>query len=108
MLWWKNRYVGSVKKSTLKSTRSIFRRQILPRFGHLNIKKLNKIQCEALANEMVQTEHSQANVWLTYINRILDYGIYLDLIAKNPMKSAYYSKKRPKKNGKHLFIQRKN
>lgn len=107
-VWWEKRYKGTVKESTLLSTRRIFRLKILPVFGDLKWEKVDKYICESLIDKLIKFDNAQISIWITYIKRIFEYAVYLDIIDTNYMKIAYIPKKKIKtiknKNKRHREI----
>lgn len=87
--WMERRYKDSVKGSTLAKTLSIFKRIILPEFGHLKVDKITKHSCESSIIKWVNEERKQYKLFKNYVSNVLDYATHIDLISENPMKKAY-------------------
>jgi len=81
---WFTNHSKTIKLSTMKSIESKFKKHILPRFGQLKIKEINKSYCQKMINEIAQ-KISSANDIKIQANQVFKYAFKMDLISKNPL-----------------------
>lgn len=91
-LWFTN-YKSTVRESTWIATDYRVKKYILPVFGDLIIERIDLL-----------TAQQQINIWsesfdmhtklLSYLRRIMDYGVSLELIESNPFKKVLIPKKK--------------
>ncbi|MDF2947606.1 MAG: integrase [Bacillales bacterium] len=81
---WFNQHKKSIKLSTIKIIESKFKSHILPRFGQLKIKDINKIYCQKQINEIALSIKSVNDIKIQ-ANQVFKYAIKMDIISKNPL-----------------------
>ncbi|MEH7610764.1 site-specific integrase [Gottfriedia acidiceleris] len=81
---WFTNHSKTIKLSTMKSIESKFKKHILPRFGKLKIKVINKTYCQKMINEIAQ-KISSVNDIKIQANQVFKYALKMDIISKNPM-----------------------
>ena len=80
---WMNTYRLTVKDSTLRHTRQIFRDHILPVFGRLKLRDITPIQCQAFANDQALAAVN-ASERVAYMAKVFDFAVRNEVIDKNP------------------------
>ncbi|MDF2606967.1 MAG: integrase [Bacillales bacterium] len=88
---WFNQHKKSIKLSTIKIIESKFKNHILPRFGQLKIKDINKIYCQKQINEIASTINSVNDIKIQ-ANQVFKYAIKMDIISKNPLEHVIVPK----------------
>lgn len=56
------------------------------------LKKFDKFICEKLIKKLIDSGNNQTSIWITYIKRVFDYDVYLELLPSNYMREAYIPK----------------
>lgn len=103
-LWFAN-YKHTVKESSVQRVRYLFNNQILPKFGHLRINKINTAICQKIVNEW--NEENSPTRLRSYTKKIFTYAISINLISSNPMDNILIPRKtRHKKVEKENFLDR--
>lgn len=80
---WMNQYKNTVRTSTLLRVECQFKKQILPKFGHLPIRKITVAYCQKVVNEWVKTYASAKNLQ-TYTSLIFEYALKINVTKFNP------------------------
>ncbi len=81
---WYADHSRTIKKSTQKTIQSKFNKHILPRFGNLKVKEINRAYCQKVINEIAATIKSVNDIKIQ-INQVFKYALKMDLINKNPL-----------------------
>lgn len=90
---WFSQHSKTIKTSTMKSVQSKFKKHILPRFGKLKIKEINKTYCQQVINEIAETIASVNDIKIQ-ANQVFKYAIQMDIILKNPMEHVIIPKRK--------------
>lgn len=86
-MWFKS-YKTTVKESTYATTLRYFNNHILKELGSILIDKLTVLKCQQAVNEWFIKAPRTYKRFVRYVNNVLDYGVDLELIAKNPMRKV--------------------
>ncbi|MEC2057980.1 site-specific integrase [Peribacillus psychrosaccharolyticus] len=81
---WFSNHSKTIKTSTQKSIESKFSKHIIPRFGKLKIKEINKTYCQQMINEIAQLITSVNDIKIQ-ANQVFKYAVKMDIITKNPL-----------------------
>lgn len=100
---WFETVSSTYKPSTIKSVKSKFKKQILPRFGNIKIKDITKAYCQKVINDIAENINSVADTKM-YINQVFEYGVKMDVINRNPLTGVVI----PKKEKDHLSSDQEN
>lgn len=92
--WLERWYKKTVEDSTLLNTKRKFKLHILPYFGNKKVEAITKYDCETFVEELNFKTHKTVKLICTYVSRVFDYGIHIELMKDNPMKQAYIPKKK--------------
>lgn len=88
---WFESYVRTVKVSTLKTVKNIFKLHILPEFKNLKITQISPAFCQKIVNKWVD-EYSVYRQYTLYAKRIFEYAVKLNIIHTNPFKHVQIPK----------------
>lgn len=92
--WIERRYKSTVEDSTLSNTKRKFNLHILPYFGNKKVDGITKYDCESFIEELDFKTQKTVKLICTYVSRVFEYGIHIEIIKKNPMEQAYIPKKK--------------
>lgn len=92
---WLDQYKPTVKESTYLNVQTIFRNNILPKFDNKKLKGITLPYCQSVLNNWSKTKVAY-DIFKAYTSNVLDYGIKLQVISKNPMKLTSLPKKKIK------------
>lgn len=84
---WNKQYITTVTPSSASRTEVLFRKHILPLFANVKIVKINALQGQKLIDRL-ELSFKRKKLALSYIRRIFDYAITMQIIAVNPMLSV--------------------
>lgn len=82
---WKKVYKPTVKESTYATTLRYFDDHILKALGTEYIDKLTVLQCQRAVNQWFNEAPRTFKRFIRYANNVLNYGVDMELITKNPM-----------------------
>lgn len=103
-LWFAN-YKNTVKESSVQRVQYLFNNQILPKFGHMRINKINTAICQKIVNEW--NEENAPTRLRSYSKKVFTYAMSLNLISSNPMDNILVPRKRNhQKAEKENFLDR--
>ncbi|EME3581504.1 site-specific integrase [Enterococcus faecium] len=103
-LWFAN-YKHTVKESSAQRVQYLFKNQILPKFGHMRINKINTAICQKIVNEW--NEENAPTRLRSYTKKIFTYAISINIISSNPMDNILIPRKmNPQKVEKENFLDR--
>ncbi|RVU71259.1 site-specific integrase [Lactobacillus xujianguonis] len=85
---WLKSYRTTVKESTYATTLRYFNGHILKSLGTILISKLTVLNCQQAVNEWFIEAPRTYKRFIRYVNNVLDYGVDLELITKNPMRKV--------------------
>lgn len=85
---WIKLYKKTVEESTFVSTTKIFDNHILKDLGNVYLNKLTVIQCQNAVNGWADEAPKTFKRFMFYASKLINYGIDLELIKKNPMKKV--------------------
>ncbi|VEE82210.1 site-specific integrase [Enterococcus hirae] len=103
-LWFAN-YKNTVKESSVQRVQYLFNNQILPKFGHMRINKINTAICQKIVNEW--NEENAPTRLRSYTKKVFTYAMSLNLISSNPMDNILVPRKRShQKAEKENFLDR--
>lgn len=103
-LWFAN-YKHTVKESSAQRVQYLFKNQILPKFGHMRVNKINTAICQRIVNEW--NEENAPIRLRSYTKKIFTYAISIHLILSNPMDNILIPRKNKKpKKEKENFLDR--
>ena len=85
---WFEQYKDTVRESTWCKTEEMFRLHILPQFGSKKLASVKVLFCQKTLNEWFKTVPSRYTHLKSYAAKVFEYGITLEIITKNPMKST--------------------
>ncbi|EME7095044.1 tyrosine-type recombinase/integrase [Enterococcus faecium] len=103
-LWFAN-YKHTVKESSAQRVQYLFKNQILPKFGHMRINKINTAVCQKIVNEW--NEENAPTRLRSYTKKIFTYAISINIISSNPMDNILIPRKmNPQKVEKENFLDR--
>jgi integrase len=92
----KNYKAPYVRGNTLRNIESSIAAHMLPRFGAVKVRDITPLMCQELISELALSGHSVTGSVLSRLRDILDVGVELGCIAKNPVPASL---KAPKKTG---------
>lgn len=93
---WLPVYSATIKESTLNRNMQMFNTHILPYFGHMDIDKINSIQCQRFYNDMIDKYVKGREIY-GYASKCFTYAIQpLKLIKDNPFQDIYKTPAKPK------------
>lgn len=103
-LWFAN-YKHTVKESSAQRVQYLFKNQILPKFGHMRINKINTAVCQKIVNEW--NEENAPTRLRSYTKKIFTYAMSINIISSNPMDNILIPRKiNPQKIEKENFLDR--
>lgn len=103
-LWFAN-YKHTVKESSAQRVQYLFKNQILPKFGHMRINKINTAVCQKIVNEW--NEENAPTRLRSYTKKIFTYAMSINIISSNPMDNILIPRKiNPQKVEKENFLDR--
>lgn len=83
---WNEQYKNTVKESTLLKTTETFNNFILKEYGKLRVNNINIKHCQKVINKWFKIAPTRYKLFNSYVIRILDYAIALEVISDNPAK----------------------
>lgn len=89
---WVKLYKTTVQESTFVSTEKIFDNHILKQLGNIYLNKLNVSQCQEAVNIWFKEAPKTFKRFVFYASKLINYGITMELIKKNPMKKVILPK----------------
>lgn len=90
---WQDTYRLTVKDSTLRHTKQIFKDHILPAFGSMKVKDITPLMCQNFANSQTQIS-ACAGERYNYFSKILDFAVKQGVIDRNPAALAEWPRRR--------------
>lgn len=94
-MWFKS-YKTTVKESTYATTKRYFDDHILKAIGSDYIDKLTVLKCQQAVNQWFNDAPRTYKRFIRYANNVLNYGVDLELIKKNPMQKVIRPKAQEK------------
>lgn len=101
-MWLKN-YKNTVKESTYVTTVRYFNDHILKQLGNVFLDKLTVLKCQQAVNEWFIEAPRTYKRFLRYASNVLNYGIDIEVIEKNPMSKVIRPKTPKNINSFHDF-----
>ena len=89
-LWFAN-YKHTVKESSAQRVQYLFKNQILSKFGHMRINKINTAVCQKIVNEW--NEENAPTRLRSYTKKIFTYAMSINIILSNPMDNILIPRK---------------
>ena len=89
---WLELYKTTVQESTLATTEKIFKNHILKQLGNIYLDKLSVSQCQTAVNIWFKDAPKTFKRFVFYASKLINYGITMELISKNPMKKVILPK----------------
>lgn len=89
---WLELYKTTVQESTLATTEKIFKNHILKQLGNIYLDKLSVSQCQTAVNVWFNDAPKTFKRFVFYASKLINYGITMELISKNPMKKVILPK----------------
>ncbi|GAA0470479.1 tyrosine-type recombinase/integrase [Alkalibacillus silvisoli] len=96
---WFEQHQKRIKPSTSKSIESKFTKRILPKFGHLEIKKITHKYCQQVINEWSEELKSFKDLKIQ-LNLVFKYSIKMSYLSQNPLDKVTL----PKAKDEHYVI----
>jgi len=91
---WFTDYQQGVKESTWAKTADVFRLHIIPALGSFQIKDLSVSHCQSLVYDWFNSGFKHYRRFRTNVIAVLNYGIRMELITRNPMEKTNIPKRR--------------
>lgn len=85
---WIKLYKKTVEESTFASTEKIFNNHVLKQLGNVYLNKLTVVQCQNAVNIWADEAPKTFKRFMFYASKLINYGITMELIKKNPMKKV--------------------
>ncbi|MGW7932117.1 site-specific integrase [Staphylococcus xylosus] len=92
---WLQQYKPTVKESSYKQVKSIFRNNILPLLGDKKLKDFTIPFCQNIVNKWSEN-FTNYRAYRNYVSAILNYAIRLQLLTNNPMMMTSLPRKKSK------------
>lgn len=89
---WVKLYKRTVQESTFVSTEKIFENHILKQLGSTYLNKLTVSQCQNAVNTWADVAPKTFKRFVFYTSKLINYGITMELMKKNPMKKVILPK----------------
>lgn len=89
---WVKLYKKTVQESTFVSTEKIFKNHILKQLGSTYLNKLTVSQCQNAVNTWADVAPKTFKRFVFYASKLINYGITMELMKKNPMKKVILPK----------------
>ena len=89
---WEKLYKKTVQESTFVSTEKIFENHILKQLGSTYLNKLTVSQCQNAVNTWADVAPKTFKRFVFYASKLINYGITMELMKKNPMKKVILPK----------------
>ena len=89
---WEKLYKKTVQESTFVSTKKIFDNHILKDLGNIYLNKLTVSQCQNAVNTWADVAPKTFKRFVFYASKLINYGITMELMKKNPMKKVILPK----------------
>jgi integrase len=98
---WLLSYQNRVQETTFQRTQDLFRLHILPVLGDKEIAKVSPSDCQKIINQW-GSKFANVKQLKSYTSQIFDYGIFAEILQRNPMKKTQLPK-REKKESTNFF-----
>lgn len=95
---WLKVYKSTVVESTFATTCRYFDNHILPILKDEYVDKLTVLKCQKAVNQWFNEAPHTYKRFIRYVNNVLDYGITLEVISKNPMDKVFRPKIKNEEN----------
>ncbi|QOS97926.1 site-specific integrase [Brevibacterium sp. JNUCC-42] len=89
---WFEIHAKTIKRSTQKSIKSLFKNQIIPHFGKLHMKDISKHYCQTFINQ-IATKFKAVSIVKMYVGQVFTFALKMDLIKMNPIEYVVIPKK---------------
>ncbi|QDX91426.1 site-specific integrase [Brevibacillus laterosporus] len=89
---WFEIHSKTIKRSTQKSIKSLFKNQIIPHFGKLHLKDISKHYCQTFINQ-IATKFKAVSIVKMYVGQVFTFALKMDLIKMNPIEHVVIPKK---------------
>lgn len=89
---WVKLYKKTVQESTFVSTTKIFNNHILKDLGNIYLNKLTVSQCQNAVELWYKQAPKTFNRFVFYTSKLINYGITIELMKKNPMQKVILPK----------------
>lgn len=89
---WVKLYKKTVQESTFVSTTKIFNNHILKDLGNIYLNKLTVSQCQNAVELWYKQAPKTFNRFVFYTSKLINYGITMELMKKNPMQRVILPK----------------
>lgn len=84
---WFESYQNTVEVTTVARTEALFRLHLLPKFGEMSLDSISPLACQTAINNWAQTYRNIKQL-RSYCALVFEYGVDMDLLARNPMKNV--------------------
>lgn len=85
---WLPLYRTTVKGSTVRKVREIYKIHILPEFGEQIMARIQIKQIQNFVSSLVESGQTQYRRYFNYLNRLFKFALFRDYIAENPCKKV--------------------
>lgn len=89
---WLKLYKRTVQESTLATTEKIFNNHVLKDLGNIYLNKLTVAQCQNAVELWYKQAPKTFRRFVFYASKLINYGVTMELIKKNPMKKVILPK----------------
>lgn len=105
-LWVKNYKAPYVRGGTLRNIESSITAHMLPRFGTVKVRDITPLMCQTLISDLAMSGHSNTGSVLSRLRDILEVGVELGCIARNPVPTSLKAPKKAQTNIEKLVLPR--
>lgn len=105
-LWVKNYKAPYVRGATLRNIESSITAHMLPRFGGVKVRDITPLMCQTLISDLAVSGHSVTGPVLSRLRDIMEVGVEMGCIARNPVPASLKPPKNSPKKGEKIVLPR--
>lgn len=105
-LWIETYKAPYIRASSLNTLRANVEAHLIPRFGSMKVKNITPVMCQSLLADLAKRNLSTTGVTIAHLRAILDVGVELGCLLRNPVSASLRAPQQPKKRGEVKVLPR--
>ena len=105
-LWIETYKAPYIRTSSLNTLRANVEAHLIPRFGSMKVKAITPLMCQNLLADLAKRNLSTTGVTIAHLRAILEVGVELGCLLRNPVSASLRAPQQPKKHGEVKVLPR--
>jgi integrase len=105
-LWVKNYKAAYVREGTLRNIESSITAHLIPHLGNMKVRDITPLMCQTLISDLAVSGHSVTGPVLSRLRDIMEVGVEMGCIARNPVPASLKAPKQSPKKGEKQVLPR--